>query len=54
MLGINQIGGQAIRVQGNSATLPIQSLIKHFHAKVKCSIAEKRGGGLETMQEAAE
>lgn len=54
MLEINQIEGHTNRALGVASAWPIQGLIKHFRPKVERRIADKRGGGVETMQEAAE
>lgn len=39
---------------GGAAARPIQGLIKHFRPETERRIAEKRGGGLSPMMEAAE
>ncbi|OYY79360.1 MAG: hypothetical protein B7Y43_02795 [Sphingomonas sp. 28-62-20] len=49
-----QVEGHTICALGDAAAWPIQGLIKHFRPEMERRIAEKRGGGLETMQEAAE
>ena len=54
MLDISQTGHHTICALGDAAAWPIQGLIKHFRPEMERPIVEKRGGGLETMQEAAE
>jgi NADH-quinone oxidoreductase subunit F len=49
-----QVEGHSICALGDAAAWPIQGLIKHFRPEIERRIAETRGGGLETMQEAAE
>ncbi len=49
-----KVEGHTICVLGDAVAWPIQGLIKHFRPEMERRIAEKRGGGLETMQEAAE
>ncbi len=49
-----QVEGHTICALGDAAAWPIQGLIKHFRPEMERRINERRSGGLETMQEAAE
>ena len=49
-----QVEGHTICALGDAAAWPIQGLIKHFRPEIERRIIEKQGGGLGTMQEAAE
>ena len=49
-----QVEGHTICALGDAAAWPIQGLIKHFRPEMERRITEKQGGGLSTMQEAAE
>lgn len=49
-----QVEGHTICALGDAAAWPIQGLIKHFRPEMERRILEKQGGGLSTMQEAAE
>ncbi|WP_343520592.1 NADH-quinone oxidoreductase subunit NuoF [Sphingomonas sp.] len=49
-----QVEGHTICALGDAAAWPIQGLIKHFRPEIERRITEKQGGGLGTMQEAAE
>ncbi len=49
-----QVEGHTICALGDAAAWPIQGLIKHFRPEMERRIIEKQGGGLSSMQEAAE
>ncbi|MEO7170290.1 MAG: NADH-ubiquinone oxidoreductase-F iron-sulfur binding region domain-containing protein, partial [Sphingomonas sp.] len=49
-----QVEGHTICALGDAAAWPIQGLIKHFRPEMERRILEKQGGGLSSMQEAAE
>lgn len=49
-----QVEGHTICALGDAAAWPIQGLIKHFRPEMERRILEKQGGGLGSMQEAAE
>lgn len=49
-----QVEGHTICALGDAAAWPIQGLIRHFRPEIERRILEKQGGGLSTMQEAAE
>jgi len=49
-----QVEGHTICALGDAAAWPIQGLIKHFRPEMERRINERRSGGIETMQEAAE
>lgn len=49
-----QVEGHTICALGDAAAWPIQGLIRHFRPELERRIGAKRGGGLETLQEAAE
>lgn len=49
-----QVEGHTICALGDAAAWPIQGLIRHFRPEIERRITEKRGGGLSSMQEAAE
>ena len=49
-----QVEGHTICALGDAAAWPIQGLIRHFRPELERRIAERQGGGLEPMQEAAE
>ena len=49
-----QVEGHTICALGDAAAWPIQGLIRHFRPELERRIVERQGGGLETMQEAAE
>ena len=49
-----QVEGHTICALGDAAAWPIQGLIKHFRPEIERRIAERAGGDLAPMQEAAE
>ncbi|WP_333572127.1 NADH-quinone oxidoreductase subunit NuoF [Sphingomonas sp.] len=49
-----QVEGHTICALGDAAAWPIQGLIRHFRPEIERRINERRSGGIETMQEAAE
>lgn len=49
-----QVEGHTICALGDAAAWPIQGLIRHFRPEIERRITEKQGGGLSSMQEAAE
>jgi NADH-quinone oxidoreductase subunit F len=49
-----QVEGHTICALGDAAAWPIQGLIKHFRPEIELRIAERAGGDLAPMQEAAE
>ncbi len=49
-----QVEGHTICALGDAAAWPIQGLIKHFRPEMERRIAERQGGDLTPMQEAAE
>ena len=49
-----QVEGHTICALGDAAAWPIQGLIRHFRPEIERRIAERQGGDLAPMQEAAE
>ncbi|PVX30120.1 NADH-quinone oxidoreductase subunit NuoF [Sphingomonas pokkalii] len=49
-----QVEGHTICALGDAAAWPIQGLIRHFRPEIERRITERKSGGIETMQEAAE
>ncbi|WP_294329305.1 NADH-quinone oxidoreductase subunit NuoF [uncultured Sphingomonas sp.] len=49
-----QVEGHTICALGDAAAWPIQGLIRHFRPEIERRINERKSGGIETMQEAAE
>jgi NADH-quinone oxidoreductase subunit F len=49
-----QVEGHTICALGDAAAWPIQGLIRHFRPELERRIAERQGGDMTPMQEAAE